>query len=130
VRRATGLLLALAAARVGLHLAITPNDDFFIDELYYLDCSKHLAWGYVDHPPLSIAILALVRSLLGESLFAVRLLPALTGSAAVWPAPAAGGDVGGAEEVHLRFQSTPTAGAIPNFRPPDMGPQKPLKVQG
>ncbi len=30
----------------------------FIDELYYLACSKRLAWGYVDHPPLAPAMLA------------------------------------------------------------------------
>src|SRR6185295_3734774 len=46
---------------------------WFIDELYYLACAKRLAWGYVDHPPLSIAVLALVRGLAGEAMWAVRL---------------------------------------------------------
>ena len=32
---------------------------YFRDELYYLACSKHLAAGYVDHPPFSIFVLAL-----------------------------------------------------------------------
>ena len=27
---------------------------YFIDELYYIACSDRLAFGYVDHPPLSI----------------------------------------------------------------------------
>ena len=47
------------------------------DEYYYLACADHLAWGYVDHPPLSIAVLALVKSVLGTSLLAMRLVPAL-----------------------------------------------------
>lgn len=47
------------------------------DEYYYLDCASHLAWGYVDHPPLSIAILALVKATLGTSTLALRLVPAL-----------------------------------------------------
>lgn len=56
---------------------------YFIDELYYLACARHLALGYVDHPPLSIALLALVRAVGGDSLPVLRLVPALTGGAVV-----------------------------------------------
>jgi uncharacterized membrane protein len=47
------------------------------DEFYYLECAGRLAWGYVDHPPLSIAVLSLVKSTLGTSLLAMRVVPAL-----------------------------------------------------
>lgn len=47
------------------------------DELYYLDCAEHLAFGYVDHPPFSIAVLAVLRALFGDSLLALHALPAL-----------------------------------------------------
>ena len=47
------------------------------DELYYLDCADRLDWRYVDHPPLSIALLWLSRSLLGDSVMAVRALAML-----------------------------------------------------
>src|SRR4051812_28944916 len=50
---------------------------YFIDELYYIACARHLAFGYVDPPPLSVALLALIRSVLGDSVPALRLLPAL-----------------------------------------------------
>ena len=50
---------------------------YFIDELYYISCSKRLAFGYVDHPPLSILVLAMSRWILGDSLPALRFLPAL-----------------------------------------------------
>ncbi len=56
---------------------------YFRDELYYLACSNHLAWGYVDHPPLSVFVLAVTRWLLGDSLFAIRLVPALALSGTV-----------------------------------------------
>ncbi|MFP3939341.1 MAG: ArnT family glycosyltransferase [Thermoanaerobaculia bacterium] len=58
--------------------------EIFRDELYYLACADHLAFGYVDQPPLSIWLLAGVRSVLGDSLFAIRLLPALAGAALVF----------------------------------------------
>lgn len=40
-----------------------------------------MAFGYVDHPPLAPVVLALDRWLLGDSLPAIRLLPALCGAA-------------------------------------------------
>src|SRR5262249_42899349 len=42
------------------------------------------AAGYVDQPPLSIWILGLARALLGDSLIAIRLLPALAGATTVF----------------------------------------------
>jgi len=58
--------------------------EFFRDELYYIVSTDHLEAGYVDHPPLSIWILALSRIVFGDSLFAIRLLPALAGSVTVF----------------------------------------------
>jgi hypothetical protein len=57
---------------------------YFIDELYFLACSKRLAFGYIDQPPLSIALLALIQKLFGSSMMVVRLLPALSISATVF----------------------------------------------
>jgi 4-amino-4-deoxy-L-arabinose transferase-like glycosyltransferase len=50
---------------------------YFGDEFYYMACSSHLDLGYVDQPPLSCWILFIVRLFLGDSLFALRLVPAL-----------------------------------------------------
>jgi hypothetical protein len=49
----------------------------FVDELYFFACGEHLAWGYVDMPPLTALKAWLARSLLGDSMLAIRLLPAL-----------------------------------------------------
>jgi hypothetical protein len=57
---------------------------YFRDELYYLACSRHLDLGYVDQPPLSIYVLAAWRLVAGDSIFSLRLLPALAGSATVF----------------------------------------------
>jgi hypothetical protein len=55
---------------------------YFRDELYYLDMARHLDWGYVDCAPL-IAVYARVAQWMGESLAALRILPALAGTGLV-----------------------------------------------
>jgi hypothetical protein len=74
-----------AVAGVALLAQIVPNllggYGYFIDELYYLACARRLAWGYVDHPPLSIFLLRGETALLGTSIPAIRVLPALAGAA-------------------------------------------------
>ena len=70
-------VVAIAAIPVTLHLITAANYGIFRDEYYYLACARRLAWGYVDQPPLSIAMLALARATLGDGLLALRLLPAL-----------------------------------------------------
>ena len=80
------LLVVLAGFKLLLHLSINlwGGYEIFRDELYYLACADHLAWGYVDQPPLSIVLLAGVRGLIGDSLFAIRLLPAIAGAMLVF----------------------------------------------
>ena len=53
------------------------NYGIFRDELYYIACSKRLAAGYVDQPPFSIYVLYIIRIIFGDSLFAIRFLPAV-----------------------------------------------------
>jgi hypothetical protein len=57
---------------------------FFIDELYFMSCSQRLAFGYIDQPPLSIAILSFIIKLFGHNLIAIRILPALSLAATVF----------------------------------------------
>ena len=65
-------------------MAAALGDHYFRDEFYYLACSHRLAWGYVDHPPLSIAVLWVVRHLAGESLLTLRVTAALMSALTVW----------------------------------------------
>src|SRR5262249_17407585 len=82
--RTPAFVLVTALAVVALQLARGWRDGLFRDELYYLACANHLDWGYVDHPPLSIVVLAGVRALLGDSLLALRIVPALLLGFLVW----------------------------------------------
>lgn len=78
-------LIYLALAELFIHLAanIIGGYGYFRDELYYIACSDHMAWGYVDQPPFSIAALWISRLLFGNSLFALRLFPAIAGAIVV-----------------------------------------------
>ena len=77
------LIALFALAKLGLHLTTSSGYGYFRDELYYLACSDRLAAGYVDHPPLSIFVLWVVRHTLGDSLLALRTVPAILGAATV-----------------------------------------------
>ena len=79
---AYGVLLGLCVAKLLLHLLTNGRYGYFRDELYFLDCGRHMAWGYVDHAPL-IGVYARIGLFLGGSLHAIRFLPALAGAALV-----------------------------------------------
>ncbi len=74
----------VALAKLALHLATAAVYGFFIDELYFLACGEHLAWGYVDFPPLTAFQAWLTRRLFGDSPYSIRLFPALAGAGLVW----------------------------------------------
>jgi hypothetical protein len=77
------LIILFSAIALVVHLLTNGRYGYFRDELYYLACGRNLAFGYVDHPPLSILLLRLSQILFGNSLFAIRFFPALAGAATV-----------------------------------------------
>ena len=86
----------VAALELALHASSSLRGyGIFVDEFYYLACADRLAWGYVDQPPLSIALLAGWTSVFGESLAAIRMAPALLGSASVVAAALLARELGG-----------------------------------
>jgi hypothetical protein len=56
---------------------------YMTDELYFLDSVDRLQWGYVDHPPLSIALLRIWTDLFGSSLFSIRVPAGLCSAALI-----------------------------------------------
>jgi hypothetical protein len=77
------VIIGFSAAALVVHLLTNHRYGYFRDELYYIACGQHLAFGYVNQPPLSIALLWLSQLLFGNSLFAIRLFPALAGAGTV-----------------------------------------------
>ncbi len=85
--KTSSFLLITLSASVFIFLLISATIrpyGFFIDEVYFIACAKRLAWGYVDQPPLSLFLLALVVKLFGYNLMAIRVLPALAMAATVF----------------------------------------------
>lgn len=76
---AVGLLLGALL----LHGATAWRYGYFRDELYFIACSKHLAWGYVDQPPL-VAVAAWLAAPTGYQLAALRALPVLAAAGTVY----------------------------------------------
>src|SRR5438552_14388495 len=76
------LLALLAGVKLAVHLVTAGRYGYFRDELYFLDCGRHLDWGYVDCAPL-IAVYAKIALLLGGSLPVLRTIAALAGAARV-----------------------------------------------
>jgi len=85
----------LAAAMVGLHLLTAGRYGIFRDELYYLACARHLAFGYVDQPPLIAWVTWFAAHVFGTSLVGLRLLPALAAGLLVWLAAEVARELGG-----------------------------------
>jgi hypothetical protein len=76
-REAIAIIACLSLGLFALHVLVNGRYGYFVDELYYLACSHHLDWGYVDQPPLIAVITWIERSALGDSLHALRFLPAV-----------------------------------------------------
>ena len=83
------------SAKLLLQFAGIRHYGFFRDELYYMACGEHLAWGYVDQPPLIALVAWFARHLFGSSLVSVRLLPVLAGAAVVFLTGILARDLGG-----------------------------------
>jgi hypothetical protein len=76
------LAWVIAAVFVAVELAVSGRYGFLQDELYFIEAGRHLAFGYVDQPPLA-PLLTRITDLLGVTPTAVRIVPALAGGAIV-----------------------------------------------
>lgn len=82
-------------------LVLATRHGYHIDELYTRVASRHLAWGYIDQPPL-VALVAKVEIVVfGDNLFGFRVVPALLASVAVLLAPLIARELGGGSRAQV-----------------------------
>ncbi len=95
--RDDGIVIAFSVGFVLIEIIPTlfGGYGYFIDEWYYIACARHLAFGYVDHPPLAPFLLRISMILFGDSLAAIRLLPAIAGGISVYLAGITAHELGG-----------------------------------
>jgi Dolichyl-phosphate-mannose-protein mannosyltransferase len=93
----TGMVViwAIALAKLLLHIYFNNRYGYFRDEFDYMSCGDHLAWGYVDQPPLIPFLIHISRAVLGDSLRAIRFIPTLASSLLVVQAAVIARELGG-----------------------------------
>jgi 4-amino-4-deoxy-L-arabinose transferase-like glycosyltransferase len=98
---ATREVSIVVAAFVAVELAVAARYGLHRDELYFLSCARHLAWGYVDQPPFVVLVARIAVALFGASAPALRVVPALAGGAAVVLTAAMARELGGGRRAQV-----------------------------
>ena len=93
----TGMAIvwAIAIGKLIFHIYFNNRYGYFRDEFDYIACGDHLGWGYVDQPPLVPFLIHISRAVLGDSLRAIRFIPALASSLLVVQAALIARELGG-----------------------------------
>ncbi|HLJ25231.1 MAG TPA: glycosyltransferase family 39 protein [Candidatus Angelobacter sp.] len=89
------IVWAIALGNLLFHIYFNNRYGYFRDEFDYMSCGDHLGWGYVDQPPLIPFLIHLCRAVLGDSLRAIRFIPALASSLLIVQTAAIARELGG-----------------------------------
>jgi len=89
------VIWAIALANLLFHIYFNNRYGYFRDEFDYMSCGNHLAWGYVDQPPLIPFLIRVCRAVLGDSLRSIRFIPALASSLLIVQTAAIARELGG-----------------------------------
>ncbi|WP_168187586.1 glycosyltransferase family 39 protein [Pedobacter sp. G11] len=77
------IILGFGLLKFLIHLFTLEGYGLHADELYYIELSRHLSWGYLDISPFVTWISWISEILFGNATFSFRVLPCLFSSATV-----------------------------------------------
>ncbi|MFI6700891.1 ArnT family glycosyltransferase [Streptomyces sp. NPDC050509] len=105
-------LLAICVGVGVVLLALSGRHGYHVDELYNRATREHLAWGYVDQPPLVSLIARAETTVLGDTLTALRVVPALLACVVVWVAALIARELGGRGGAQLFAAAAASASVV------------------
>jgi hypothetical protein len=94
-------VIAVGAVVFAVLLAVSTRYGFHRDELYFMECARHLQASYVDQPVLTPLIAWVSLKLFGVSLLGLRMWPALAAWATVIVAALTAREFGGGRRAQL-----------------------------
>ena len=105
-------VLAVAAAVSAVLLAFAAGYGYHRDELYFIACGRHLAWGYADQGPVTPLIARVMTAIAPDSLVLLRLPSALAAGATVLVTGLVAREVGGTRRAQLIAAGTAAVASI------------------
>ena len=111
---AAGIVLALAALALAIHVVVNMTSPYGVhrDELLYLAMGRHLRLWRMDFPPGIAMVAELSRGLFGDSLVALRIVPALGHAALVALAGVIARTMGGTRAAQILAAVAVLAGPL------------------
>src|SRR5215472_18904408 len=94
-------VVAVGAMVFAVLLAVATRYGFHRDELYFMECARHLQGSYVDQPVLTPLLAWVSLKLFGVSLLGLRMWPALAAWATVIIAGLTAREFGGGRRAQL-----------------------------
>ena len=94
-------IFIVAGTLLAVLMVVSGRYGFHRDELYFLDCARHLSAGYVDQPVFSPLVARISLAIFGTSLPGLRLWPALSGAGTVVLAGLLAREFGGRRTAQL-----------------------------
>jgi hypothetical protein len=76
-------IAVIAVAAFAAEMTVSARYGYVRDELYFLSAGRHLAFGYIDQPPMTPLLARLAAVAGGNTLVALRVVPALALAALV-----------------------------------------------
>lgn len=75
---------AITIVATALRMVLAAKLPLVADEAYYWEWSRHLAFGYFDHPPAIAWLIAFGTTIFGDTTLGVRFFPVLCGAIAAF----------------------------------------------